>query len=145
MDRPPHIRIANPHHAHLQLKTLIFDRLKICWVNIAQIAPVSFKTSIPHRSGQLPLSGHQHVCITEETLDERRLQLNTTQYTSYKPQLNFKSTWIFWRFSFKWHFWHKQKKSMLVLGPHGKDREYQWDKENIINPKVNRACPTLDY
>ena len=32
---------------------------------------------------------------------------------------------------------------MLVLGPHGKDREYLRHKTNIGNPKVNRGCPSL--
>ena len=36
-----------------------------------------------------------------------------------------------------------KKNTMLVLGPHGKDREYHRDKANIDNPKVNRGCPTL--
>ena len=35
------------------------------------------------------------------------------------------------------------KKSMLVLGPQGKDRKYCRDKANIDNPKVNRGCPPL--
>ena len=45
--------------------------------------------------------------------------------------------------SFKWYFWHNQRKSMLVLGPHGKDRKFSRGKANIVNPKVNSGCPPL--
>ena len=34
-------------------------------------------------------------------------------------------------------------KSMLVLGPRGKDRKYPRDKAKIGNPKINRRCPSL--
>ena len=34
---------------------------------------------------------------------------------------------------FKLYFWHEWKKSMLVLGPHGKDKKCSRDKANICN------------
>ena len=77
-------------------------------ISIARIAPISFQTSIPHRSQQVrctlqcPMSGHHCVCIsytpegikgsTEEN-PKRLFQLN--QYLSHKPHLSFKPTWIF--------------------------------------------------
>ena len=36
------------------------------------------------------------------------------------------------------------EKKMLVIGPHGKDRNYSRDeKKNIGNPKANRGGPPL--
>ena len=80
--------------------------------NIAQIAPISFQTSIPHKPRQMrwgelhasvvtewpPLycwhkllpRGHQ--TATKET-SNRSSQLN--QYLSYKPHSSFKTTWTF--------------------------------------------------
>ena len=67
---------------------------------IAQIAPTSFQTSIPHRPQPVrctlhwSLSGHQHVCISysqediirqlKKTLNERRFQLNFFLQTPLK-------------------------------------------------------------
>ena len=34
-----------------------------------------------------------------------------------------------------------KKKSMLVLGPHGKDRKYSKDKANTDTPKLSRGLP----
>ena len=45
--------------------------------------------------------------------------------------------------SFKWFFYINKKKSVLVLGPRGKDGKYPRDKAIAGNPKVNRGCPSL--
>ena len=45
--------------------------------------------------------------------------------------------------SFKWYFWHRYKKSILVLRPHGKYKKSSRDKANICNPKINRGWPPL--
>ena len=36
-----------------------------------------------------------------------------------------------------------KEKTMLELGPHGKDRKYSRDKAYIGNPKVNIGCSPL--
>ena len=119
---------------------------------------MSFQTSIPRRPGQVrctlqwSLSDHQHVCISDpqenikgqlkKTLNERCFQLN--QYFSHKPHSNFKPTWIFFKSLCPSNdIFDTNKKSTLLLGPHGKDRKYSSDKANIGNPKVNSVCPPL--
>ena len=52
---------------------------------------------------------------------------------------------VFWRLCFfpLNDIFDINEKSMLVLGPHGKNRKYSKDETNKDNPKVNRGCPPL--
>ena len=104
---------------HVHLKILCHGRgrvvSKLCSVCcykhsvefIAQIAPMTFQTSIPHRpaigcarcSGHW-VSGYQHVCSSYSQEDIKRQLTKTSngrcfqlyQYLSHKPHLNFKPT-----------------------------------------------------
>ena len=110
------------------------------FLRIAQMVPISFLTSIPHKTRQVrwgevrctfqwSLIGRQHICISYSQEDIKR-QLKKisngrssqfNQYLSYKPHLSFKPTWIFSKklcVLFKWYFGEKLKKK-IDLGTGG--------------------------
>ena len=132
-------------------------------ITIAQLAPLSFYTSIPHKPRQVRWGGVHASVVTEWSLaclhkllptEHQRQQKKTSngrssqisQYFPYKPHSNFKPTYFVLRFCVcpsNDTFDKNKKISMLVLGVQNNYRKSTDDKANISNPKVNRGCPPL--
>ena len=123
------------------------------WVPIAQIDPMSFQTSIPHKPKQVrlgalqwSLSGHQHVCICYSQEDikwqlkkiSNRRSPNLINICPTNP-IQVLNLHEFVCMSFKWYFGQKCKKSMLILGLHSRDRKSTRDKANICNPTMTSS------
>ena len=98
---------------------------------------------------QWSLSGHQHVCflVTHKTTSKGRLKKNercfqVNQYLAYRPHSQFKPTWVFYRFCLcpSNDMLGINENSMLVMGPHGKDKKSCRDKANTGISNVNRGC-----
>ena len=117
---------------------MVFVHYICTWYAIAQITPMSFRTTIPHR----PTASEGHIPL-EKTSNERHFQLN--QNLSYRPNSSLKPTWNFLKIFFvlRMIFLTSLVKWKLALGPHGKDKTHFMNKTYIGNPKVNRGSPPL--
>ena len=121
---------------------------------IAQIAPMSCLTCISHRPWQvwctLHWSLHKLLPRWHQRANWRKPwrkeDSNLINICPTKPIQVLNIHGIFRIFCFcplNDIFDINEIKSMLVVGPHGKDKKYSCDIANICNPNVNRGCPPL--